>query len=162
MKQERKFHWGGILAIGGMLIGVAFTGCGSKESGGPAANAEAKPSGPHQLIGAWHGEVWVDEAQASQVLTQDQLKAVKGTMMDVEFKADGEMVLSGVNNGKPYTTTGKWELVKQEGPRVVIKSVEAEGAEKEILVRIESQDEFSMSLPDPITRMGAMQFRRMR
>lgn len=153
-----------------LLAMTVLVGCGSSTDSGSTADGTTAPAAAsavdasQRLVGQWHGEVWLDEAEVAEsgALTQDQVAALKATTMDVQFDAGGKMLLSGVNGDQPYTTEGQWQVVQQEGPRVVIKSVEAEGAEKEILVRFDSEDQFSMSLPEPVARMGAMQFKRLR
>jgi hypothetical protein len=82
--------------------------------------------------------------------------------MGFEFSADGTMVLSGQNNGQAYSTQGRWEVVKQEGDLLTIKSVEQGGQTKDVNIEFDGKDTFYVPLKTEIAELGAMRFTRLR
>ena len=88
------------------LLAMTFSvGCGSSTDSGATANGTTVPAtapavdASQRLVGQWHGEVWLDEAEVAEsgALTEEQVAALKATTMDVHFESGGKMLLSGVN-----------------------------------------------------------------
>jgi hypothetical protein len=114
----------------------------------------------HRLIGAWHGEIQVNQSEQTKLLNDQQISELKAMTIDIDFQTDGSMKLSGTSFGKPYSSNGQWELLNENGNEVTIKSTESEDSTKEITVLFEGDNSFSMPLPGPLSRLGAMQFKR--
>jgi hypothetical protein len=95
-------------------------------------------------------------------LSPENIEALRKMQMGIAFGADGKMVLSGDNNGVPYASEGKWELVKDEGEQLTLKSIETSGEQKDIVLMFEGADVFYMPLKTEVANLGAMRFERMR
>lgn len=133
-------------------LAAALIGCG----GSPQLPAAAE-----RLPGKWHGEMIVyEETQAT--LPPDKIAALSQMRMDFEFAADGSMALSGVDQGRAYTTAGRWQVVKQEGDLLTINSQEQTGGAKDINIEFDGADTFFIPLKTEVAELGAMRFTRMR
>lgn len=138
------------------LIVCSLSGCsGSNESGREEATAGDR------LIGQWHGQVEIDSKEAKK-LSDDAVELLENTELKVEFRADGTMILTGKDGDKDYESGGTWEVLSEDGDELTVKSVEDEGLEKDLSLRFEGADAFSMPLPDQMSHLGAMRFRRLR
>lgn len=135
------------------LIALALVvGCGKS----PGASAE-------QLPGAWEGTVTVNEEGVKGKLGPAELAKLRSMKMQLEFQADGRLVLKGDdNNGKPYTSEARWETVSSDGNTLTIRSLEGGTEEKMIDIRFEGKDAFSMPLKTERADIGAMKFKRLR
>jgi hypothetical protein len=133
-------------------LAAAMVGCG----GSPQL-----PVASQRLPGKWHGEMIVyEETQAT--LPPDKIAALSQMKMDFEFVADGSMSLSGVDQGRAYTTAGRWQVVKQEGDLLTINSQEQAGGAKDINIEFDGADTFFIPLKTEVAELGAMRFTRMR
>ena len=173
-----------ILALAGC---VSLIGCGSSEEGGAGTTAAAAPSQPeaqsasapqnasapadkqaqpkkpqHRLVGLWKGAVELTGSGAEIGLSEEEVENIKATKMDIHFKSDGTVKLEGVSAGKPYESGGTWEVISEEGDKLVFRTVESEDTESDAEIQFEGAHTFSMPLPEDLARLGAMKFRRLR
>ena len=169
-----KRLWNRTSLIGLCLVGLAAWGCG----GGDAADSTATSSAPdevqqdskdddaepsHRIVGYWRGNVDLDKKDVEDMkLTDAQFDAIAKMQMSVEFREDGTMRLAGTTQGQPDESLGKWKLLQDGKKNVTIRSSEDDGPTKELELTFEGDDAFSMPLPGPLERMGAMHFRRLR
>jgi hypothetical protein len=80
----------------------------------------------------------------------------------MEFHPDGSLLLTGVAGDKPYTSRNQWELVREDGQEITIKSIEPSGQEKEIVLVFEGDDVFLLPMKTEVAELGAMRFERLR
>ena len=145
------------------FIILSCVGCGGTDSGSSASDdSSAGQSVEQKLVGAWSGDVEISGSQGDSQLTDAQLTTLKSMKLDIEFKSDGTMVLSGNSNGQPYESRGRWEVLRHEGKKVVFRSTENDGPTKDLEIELEDATTFSMPLPAPITELGSMRFRKLR
>ncbi len=127
-----------------------------------------------RIVGKWEGQIELKKSVVDQELKRvasdpeeqkifekrfDDMKSMK---MHVQFNENGAMRMS-VNVGSlNRRASGKWEIARQEGDLVVIKSTESEGAEEELRVTFEDNDSFRMDPPGPNKEIGVMRFKRLR
>jgi hypothetical protein len=135
-----------------LLIAGGMVGCGSS----------APPAAVERLPGKWHGEMIVYEDAVQGVLPPEKIAELSQMQMDFEFRPDGTMALSGAHQGQAYTTQGKWQMVKQEGDLLTIKSFEQGGPEKDINIEFDGADTFFVPLQTEVAELGAMRFTRLR
>src|SRR5688572_25065193 len=147
---SRCLHLAGMFVL--LPFAASLLGCG----GSPKLPAAAE-----RLPGKWHGEMIVYEETQAQ-LPPDKIAALSQMRMDFEFAADGSMALSGVDQGRAYTTAGRWQVVKQEGDFLTIKSQEQAGPIKDINIEFDGADAFFIPLKTEVAELGAMRFTRMR
>jgi hypothetical protein len=102
-----------------------------------------------------------DEAVAGK-LTAEELARLEGLEMGMEFHPDGSLLLTGVAGDKPYTSRNQWELVREDGQEITIKSIEPSGQEKEIVLVFEGDDVFLLPMKTEVAELGAMRFERLR
>ena len=133
-----------LLALAGMV------GCGSSPTGVV-----------ERLPGAWQGEIQVNEAGIGD-LTPEQIAQIRQMRMELDFHADGKLVLKGENNGQPYTSEAHWELVGVQGDTITIKSMEDGLQEKMIDIHFHGKDDFVMPLKTERADIGSMKFKRLR
>ena len=161
---------GWMLALVAGFVFAGLVGCGGGDSASsPAvdvtnatAGAEMKPLPLlERLPGDWAGVMVIDEAGVKG-LPADRVEALRAMQMGVSFTPQGEMILSGYNNGQPYESKGAWQLVKEEGDQLTLRSVEADGTQKDIVLMFDGNDRFLMPLKTEVANLGAMQFERMR
>jgi hypothetical protein len=141
--------------LGWMLSAVvtaALAGCGSS----------APPAAIERLPGKWHGEMIVYEEAVQGKLPPDKIAELRAMQMDFEFRPDGSMELSGAHKGQAYTTQGQWQMVKQEGDLLTIKSIEQGGGAKDINIEFDGSDTFFVPLETEVAELGAMRFTRLR
>jgi hypothetical protein len=141
------------LALGSYLalLAAGLVGCGNK-----------LPAPAERLPGRWIGQMIVYEDVVEGKLPPDKIAQLSQMQMGFEFSADGTMVLSGQNNGQAYSTQGRWEVVKQEGDLLTIKSVEQGGQTKDVNIEFDGKDTFYVPLKTEIAELGAMRFTRLR
>jgi hypothetical protein len=141
------------LAVGSYiaLLAAGLVGCGSK-----------LPAAAERLPGRWAGQMIVYEDVVAGKLPPERIAALSRMQMGFEFAADGSMVLSGDNNGQAYRTQGRWELVKQEGDLLTIKSHEEGGQTKDVNIEFDGADTFYVPLKTEVAELGAMRFTRLR
>jgi hypothetical protein len=106
--------------------------------------------------------VMVIDQEGVKGLPADKVEALKAMEMGISFSPQGEMVLSGYNNGQPYESRGAWQLVKEEGDKLTLRSIEGDGTQKDIVLMFDGNDRFLMPLKTEVANLGAMQFERMR
>ena len=145
-----------------LVAGWLFAGCGTR--GGPAAPPAARTSRPaaERIAGAWQGTMLVDDEAVAGKLSEQELAQLSELQMGMEFRADGSLLLTGVANDKPYTSRNQWELVRDDGQEVTIKSIEPSGQEKEIVLVFEGDDIFLLPMKTEVAELGAMRFERLR
>ena len=145
------------LALSFMALVAGLTGCGG---------TAAPPEAASRLPGKWHGEMIVYEEAVQGKLPPDMIAELAGTRYDFEFRPDGSMALTGVKQGQAYTTQGHWQLVKQQGELLTIKSTEQSGTTKDINIEFDGNDTFYIPLHIPVetevAEAGAMRFTRLR
>jgi hypothetical protein len=127
-------------------------GCGSS----------SPPAAVERLPGKWHGEMIVYEDAVQGKLPPEKIAELQAMQMDFEFRPDGTMALSGAHKGQAYTTQGEWQMVKQEGDLLTIKSIEAGGGAKDINIEFDGADTFFVPLQTEVAELGAMRFTRLR
>jgi hypothetical protein len=162
------FAKGWIVSLIAGLVMAGLVGCGGSAST-PAANATADAGNAstaplpllERLPGDWAGVMVVDEEGVKQ-LEPEKIQALREMEMGITFLPDGKMILSGFNNGKPYESEGAWQLVKEEGEQLTLRSYEADGKQKDIVLMFHGNDRFVMPLKTEVANLGAMQFERMR
>lgn len=140
------------LALPAVVLLVGVVGCGSS----------APPAAVERLPGKWHGEMIVYEDAVQGKLPPEKIAELSAMQMDFEFRQDGTMALSGDHKGQAYTTRGQWQMVKQEGDNLTIKSVEQGGSEKDINIEFDGSDTFFVPLQTEVAELGAMRFTRLR
>jgi len=134
-----------------VVSSAGLVGCG------PAA----APAAVERLPGRWHGQMIVYEDQVQGKLPPDKVAELSQMQFDFEFRPDGSMTTSGVDSGQAYSTDGKWQMVKQEGDLLTIKSLEEVGA-KDINIEFDGSDTFYIPLQTEVAELGAMRFTRLR
>lgn len=141
-----------LLSCVALIISAAgLAGCG------PAA----PPAAVERLPGRWHGQMIVYEDAVQGKLPPDKIAELSQMQFDFEFRPDGSMVTSGVDAGQAYSVDGKWQMVKQEGELLTIKSLEDAGA-KDINIEFDGTDTFYIPLQTEVAELGAMRFTRLR
>lgn len=155
-----------------LVVGFVFAGlvgCGGGSESTPAVeatNASAQAEVKllplvERLPGDWAGVMVIDE-EGVKGLPADKIEALKAMEMGITFSPQGEMILSGYNNGEPYESRGAWQLVKAEGEQLTLRSIEGDGSQKDIVLMFDGNDRFLMPLKTEVANLGAMQFERMR
>lgn len=135
-----------------VIAAAALAGCGSSDP----------PAAVERLPGKWHGQMIVYEDAVQGKLPPEKIAELAQMQMDFEFRSDGTMALSGENQGQAYTTQGQWQMIKQEGDLLTIKSVEQGGGEKDINIEFDGSDTFFIPLQTEVAELGAMRFTRTR
>ena len=139
--------------LGSAVVALAgLSGCGSS----------APPAAVERLPGKWHGEMIVYEDAVQGKLPPEKIAELSAMQMDFEFRPDGTMALSGAHQGQAYTTQGEWQMVKQEGDLLTIKSIEHGGGAKDINIEFDGTDTFFVPLQTEVAELGAMRFTRLR
>jgi hypothetical protein len=137
-----------------LLVAAGFIGCGGSGQLPPAVE---------RLPGRWHGEMIVYKEELQGKLTPEQIAGLEKMQWDFEFHADGSMTLSAANEqGQAAKSDGRWELVKQEGELLTIKSTEQQGEMKQINFEFDGADVLYMPVQTNVAELGAMRFTRMR
>jgi hypothetical protein len=139
------------------LLSAAIATAGLVGCGSPAP-----PAAVERLPGKWHGEMIVYEDAVQGVLLPEKIAELEKMQMDFEFRTDGTMALSGAHQGQAYTTQGQWQMIKQEGDLLTIKSVEEGGGAKDINIEFDGSDTFFVPLQTEVAELGAMRFTRLR
>ena len=134
------------------LIASGPVGCGSG----------SLPPAAERLPGKWQGQMIVYEDTVAGKLTPQQISELAQKQMNLEFAANGSMVTSAEINGQATASSGRWELVSQEGDLLKIKSTEQSGKSKDINIEFEDADTFYIPLQTEVAELGAMKFTRMR
>ena len=110
------------VALPTLLVAAGFVGCGGSAKLPPAVE---------RLPGRWHGEMIVYEEELQGKLTPEQIAGLAKMQWDFEFRPDGSMTLAAAGEtGQTATSDGRWELIKQEGDLLTIKSTEQAGARR--------------------------------
>ena len=136
-----------------LLIAGGLIGCGGSAK---------LPAAVERLPGKWHGEMIVYEEEVQGKLPPEKIAALAQMQMDFQFQPDGSMSLSGVDQGRAYTNAGQWQMLKQEGDLLTIKSTEQSGAVKDINIEFDGADIFYIPVKTEVAELGAMRFTRMR
>jgi len=136
-----------LLLVGGLV------GCGSG----------SLPPPSQRLPGKWHGEMIVYEEEVQGKLLPETIEKMGRTQWDFEFRQDGSMVLAAMNDeGRADRSEGRWEVVKQEGDLLTVKSTEQSGKQKNINFEFDGADILYMPVKTEVAELGAMRFTRMR
>src|SRR5262245_48266145 len=117
------------------LVAAGPVGCGG--SGLPAP--------VKRLPGKWHGQMIVFEEEVQGKYTPEQIADFQQMQMDFEFRPDGSMLIAGVTKGQSTSSQGTWEMVKQEGDVLTIKSIEGD-KQKHINCEFDGADTFYMPI----------------
>ncbi|HAY81299.1 MAG TPA: hypothetical protein DCY79_15960 [Planctomycetaceae bacterium] len=126
-----------------------------------AVGCNQTASSPEQrLLGKWQGTLQIDGDLASDTLTPEQITAIQGATMLVEFQNNGKLNL-GVT-GQPAQASGTWELLSADENCITIVSTEADGKSTDLELHFQEDNVFSMPLPGPLAKAGLMEFRRLR
>jgi len=144
-----------LLLVGSFCIGLVvagLVGCGSG----------SLPPAAERLPGKWQGQMIVYEETVAGKLTPEQISQLSQQQMGLEFAADGSMVTSAEINGQATASSGRWELVSQQGDLLTIKSTEQTGRTKDINIEFDGADTFYIPLTTEVAELGAMRFTRMR
>src|SRR5262245_6733578 len=121
-----------------LTAGWLFSGCGTSTAGPAAPQAtRAALSAGERIAGAWQGTMLVDDEAVAGKLSDQQLAELHALEMGMEFRSDGTLLLTGIAGDKPYSSRNQWELVKDAGKEITIKSIEPSGQEKEIVLVFE-------------------------
>jgi hypothetical protein len=142
------------LTVCASLVALASALAGCSRSSPPAA--------VQRLPGKWHGQMIVFEEELQGKLTPQQIAVLSQNQMDFEFKPDGSMVMTGSAGGQVDSSQAKWEMIKQEGDLLTIKSTEAGGKEKNIHLEFDGTDTFYMPVKTEVAELGAFRFTRLR
>ena len=140
------------------MLGSAVVAC----AGLAGCGSSAPPAAVERLPGKWHGEMIVYEDAVQGKLPPEKIAELSAMQMDFEFRPDGTMALSGDHQGQAYTTQGQWQMVKQEGDLLTIKSIEKGGGAKDINIEFDGTDTFFVPLQTEVAELGAMRFTRLR
>jgi len=122
-----------------LLAAVSATGCS------PAT----------KLVGKWQLDT---SAVSSDLSGGNQTAAAMMNMMqafsmDVEFKGDGNVVVTGSVFGQPTSVDGTWRYLKSEGDTMVLMmKAKNDSAEREVRVRLIDQDRMEMVPPSWASR----------
>lgn len=135
-----------------LLMAAGLIGCGGSKLPAPV----------ERLPGSWHGQMIVYEEEVQGKLPPEKIAALSQMQMDFQFQPDGSMSLSGVDQGRAYTNAGRWEVLKQDGDLLTIKSTEQSGAVKDINIEFDGSDTFYIPVKTEVAELGAMRFTRMR
>jgi hypothetical protein len=135
-----------------IVVSASLIGCGSA----------SPPAAVERLPGKWHGEMIVYDDAVQGKLPPEKIAELAAMKMDFEFREDGTMALSGDHKGQAYTTQGQWQMVKQEGDLLTIKSIEEGGGAKDINIEFDGTDTFFVPLQTEVAELGAMRFTRLR
>jgi hypothetical protein len=139
-----------------LAAGWLFSGCGTSGAGPGASKAANVPrSAAERIAGAWQGTMLIDDEAVAGKLTAEELARLEGLEM-------GTLLLTGVAGDKPYTSRNQWELVREDGQEITIKSIEPSGQEKEIVLVFEGDDVFLLPMKTEVAELGAMRFERLR
>lgn len=136
-----------------LLTAAGLVGCG----GSPKL-----PAAVERLPGNWHGQMVVYDEEVQGKVPPQQIEALRQMQMDFQFQPDGTMSLTGVDQGRAYTNAGRWQMLKQDGDLLVIKSTESSGAAKDINIEFDGTDIFYVPVKTEVAELGAMRFTRMR
>lgn len=151
--------------LAGLTVCLFAAGCSTSTnspSNGPAAAARPDPQAADRIEGAWRGAMLVNDEAVAGKLSAEQLAQLETMKMGMEFRSDGLLVLTGVHDGRPYTSRNQWKVVKQTGEEITIRSIEPSGAEKEIVLVFEGEDVFLLPVKTEVADLGAMRFERLR
>ena len=133
------------------VLMAGLVGCGSK-----------LPAAVERLPGKWSGQMIVYEDVVQGKLPPEKIAELSQMRMGFEFAADGSMVLSGEHHGQAYSSQGRWEVVKQDGELLTIKSIEGGGQTKDVNIEFDGADTFYVPLQTEVAELGAMRFTRLR
>ena len=149
---------------GALLAGWLLSGCktesGDAASSGPQSPALRSPG--ERIAGSWQGTMIVDDDAVAGKISPEKLAALDAMQVGMEFGADGSLVLTGVHEGRPYTSRNQWKLLRESGDEATILSTEPSGAEKEIVLVFEGEDVFLLPMKTEVADLGAMRFERLR
>jgi hypothetical protein len=135
-----------------LLVAAGFVGCGGS----------SLPTPVQRLPGKWHGQMIVFEEEVQGKYTPEQIADFQQMQMDFEFKPDGSMSIAASSKDKSDASQAKWELVKQDGDVLTIKSTEATGKQKHINCEFDGTDTFYMPVTTEVAELGAFRFTRLR
>jgi len=147
-----SYHLRLAASLSSLLVAAGFIGCGGS----------SLPAPVERLPGKWHGQMIVFEEEVQGKLTPEAIAALGQSQMDYEFKPDGSMVVGVAINNKSESSQAKWELVKQDGDLMTIKSTEPGGKQKHINFEFDGADTFYMPVKNEVAELGAFRFTRLR
>jgi len=138
---------------------AALAGCGgSADPQTAAAPAEAIDV---DLQGTWVSEVFINEEEAAKA-DANAIEVIKSMKMEMTFTPDGKLQLAGETNGQSYDAENQWTVVDQQDNVLKIKSVTAEGREKDLEFFFNDSNSFDMPLNLETAQVGALRFTRVR
>ncbi|MDX1948014.1 MAG: hypothetical protein SFU86_21625 [Pirellulaceae bacterium] len=141
----------GLVAYVGLLV-AGLVGCGSQ-----------LPAPVERLPGKWSGQMIVYEDAVQGKLPPEKIAELANMKMGFEFAADGSMVSSGALHGQAYSSQGRWEVIKQDGELLTIKSIDGTtGQAKDVNIEFDGADTFYVPLKTEVAELGAMHFTRLR
>ena len=129
------------LIAAALLAAVILPGCS------PAA----------KLVGTWQLDT---SSAASQLSGGNQTFAALANLaqafsMNVEFKGDGNVTVTGSVLGQPQTAHGTWRYVKSDGDTLVLMMNPNQGTEQEVRVRLVDSDHLEMAPPSWVSQTTA-------
>jgi predicted peroxiredoxin len=168
----------GIAAVVVLMLS-AYVGCSQSNSGRP--KAEVATTGPAttnpaitpqtvaaaatsesidvEIEGTWQGHMVIDGTAAAQSLKPEQVAALKSMYMSMTFYEDGTLLLAGETAGRKYESQNRWDFVDMEGNKLVLKSIDSNGNEKNIEMYFNHSNSFDMPLTTEALA-GAMRFEK--
>lgn len=136
---------------------VATTGAATTaQTVAPAATSEMIDV---EIEGTWRGSMVIDETAAAQSLKPEQVAALKSMHMSMTFHEDGTLLLAGETAGRKYESENQWDFVGMEGNKLILKSIDNKGNEKNIEMYFSHSNSFDMPLTTEEVA-GAMRFEK--
>lgn len=150
------------------LICLGFSAASIFGCGSSAKPEVAKPAPVEQIAfqleGTWQGEMMIDET-AAKAVPPDFVKVVdtlRDMKMNMTFREDKTLTLTGETKGQPYTSENTWDYVGDEDNKLTIKTINEDGIEKKEEFFVNDNNSFDMPLVIEANQVGAMRFKRLR
>jgi len=127
-----------VLLLALVLLAASATGCS------PAA----------RLVGKWQLDTSTvtNELSGGNQALAALMNSVQALSMDIEFKGDGNVIVTGSVLGQSRTVNGAWRYVKSEGDSLVLMmKAQNDPAEREFRVRLIGPDRMEMVPPSWIS-----------
>lgn len=119
-----------------LVFGLAATGC-AKKSGGGAGSGKRGAAG---LVGTWSvdGEATVAGSQEFDTATSEQKKQIVQMLSKAEMKIEKDTItITGLDEDE----RNSYDVLKDKGDRVTIKTVNPKGKREKVWIRYVSDDE---------------------
>lgn len=162
-----------LIALAFLFAVCGFIGCGSSANSDPAVTVNGVDPEPMEtetesaepidvaLEGTWRGQLIVDETEAKKA-NPDAVALLKSMKMEMTFREDGTLNVTGETNGQTHESENRWDLVSVEDNKLTIKSIGSDGSEKNLDFYFNNSDSFDMPLSIETAQLGAMRFTRLR